>query len=136
MAGFSLAGRTVPTRAVLVALNSASIAALLAGYRASSRFKACDEARTRQVFYQQHEATASAVGMMLSPKKADAKTGDYQDDVYEVVERARRSRARFVRYLDDESCSRLDKLSQTSLFLSAALQILSGLLAVLKSENT
>ena len=126
-------GRRIPARAVLVALNSISIAALLTGYHTSSRAKACEAARTRQVFYQQHRATAAAVGLLLTPKTRDATTGDFEESVYDTVQRAQRSRETFVRTLDDESCSGWDKASQTALFLSAALQILSGLLAVLST---
>lgn len=118
-------------RNALVGLNSASIVALLAGFLASSRAKACEEARTRQVFYAQHDATAAAVSMLLTPKRADAKTGDYDDALYDVAERARRNRDRFVRHLDDGSCAPFDRGSQAALCLSAALQIASGLLGAL-----
>lgn len=119
----------------LVLLNSASIVALLAGFLSSSRAKACEEARTRQVFQAQHEATAAAVTMLLTPKAADRKTGDYDDALYDVAERARRNRDRFLRHLDDDTCQPFDRGAQVALCLSAALQIASGLLGALWNKT-
>lgn len=118
-------------RNALVVLNCASIVALLAGFLASSRAKTCEEERTRQVFSAQHDATAATVSMLLTPKAVDRKTGDYDDALYIVAERAGRNRERFLKHLDDQSCAPFDRASQLALCLSAALQIASGLLSAL-----
>ncbi|TPW19125.1 MAG: hypothetical protein FD126_2999 [Elusimicrobia bacterium] len=126
-----MSGMTRRHRNWLVVLNCASILALLAGFLSSSKAKTCEEARTRQVFFAQHEATAATVTMLMTPKKTDAKTGDYDDALYDVTERARRNRERFLKHLDDGSCTPFDRSSQLALCLSAALQIASGLLSAL-----
>lgn len=119
----------------LILLNCLSIAALLAGFLAAGKAKSCDEARTRQVFYAQYEATAAAVNMLLVPKKTDKKTGDYDDALYDVAERARRNRERFQAHLQDGRCQPYDRGGQVALCLSAALQVLSGLLTALWNRD-
>lgn len=119
----------------LIALNCASILALLTGFLASGRAKACEEERTRQIFYAQHEATAASVSMLLTPKSVDKKTGDYDDALYDVAERARRNRERFLKHLEDDTCTPFDRSSQLALCLSAALQIASGLLSALWNKT-
>lgn len=118
-------------RRSLVLLNSAGLMALLGGFLASGRFKSCEEDRTRRIFYEQHAATASAVTLLMAPRKANAKTGDFDDTLYNTVERARRDRDRFAESLADRSCQPWDVGSQSALCLSAALQTLSGLLSIL-----
>lgn len=122
-------------RNTLVALNCASIVALLGGFLSNSRAKSCEEERTRQVFYAQHAATSATVSLLLTPKSVDKKTGDYDDALYEVAERARRNQERFLKHLDDGSCTPFDRSSQLALCLSAALQILSGLLGALWNKT-
>lgn len=120
----------------LVALNCASILALMAGFLASGRAKSCEEARTREVFYAQHDATAATVSMLLTPKSPNQETGDYDDALYDVAERARRNRDRFLKHLDDGRCTPFDRSSQLALCLSAALQIASGLLSALWNKSS
>lgn len=119
----------------LVLLNCLSIAALLAGFICAGKAKSCEEDRTRQVFFAQYEATAASVNMLLVPKKADKKTGDYDDSLYDVTERARRNKERFQARLQDGSCQPYDRGGQVALCLSAALQVLSGLLTALWNKD-
>lgn len=119
----------------LILLNCLSIAALLAGFLASGKAKSCEEARTRQVFFAQYEATATSVNMLLAPKKIDKKTGDYDDSLYDVTERARKNRERFEGHLKDGSCQPFDRAGQVTLCLSAALQVISGLLTALWNKD-
>lgn len=130
-----MAGMTRRERNWLVALNCASIACLLGGFLASGRAKACSDQKTRQVFTAQQESTAATVAMLLTPKRADKKTGDYDDSLYAVAERARLNRERFLRHLDDDTCGPFDREAALGLCLSAALQIGSGLLAALWNKT-
>ena len=119
----------------LILLNCLSIAALLAGFVSAGKAKSCEEARTRAVFFAQYEATAASVNMLLAPKVADKKTGDYDDSLYDVTERARRNTERFKAHLQDGACQPYDRGGQVALCLSAALQVLSGLLTALWNKD-
>ncbi|TBR19320.1 hypothetical protein EPO15_14315 [bacterium] len=119
----------------LVLLNCAGIAGLLGGFLASGQAKACSDRKTRQVFTAQQEATAAAVAMLMTPKRADKKTGDYDDALYLVVERARSNRERLLKHLEDDSCQPFDNAAALGLCLSAALQFGSGLLAALWNKT-
>ncbi|MBI5595276.1 MAG: hypothetical protein HY928_04220 [Elusimicrobia bacterium] len=123
--------RETVARLVLVAVNAGSILGLLAGFYASNRHKSCEEDRTRRVFFHQHDATTAVLNMLLTPKRRETRGGDYDDALYDQVERAARSRARFVQYLNDESCAGWDRSAQWGLCLSGVFQVLAGMTAVL-----
>lgn len=123
--------RETVARLVLVAVNAGSILGLLAGFYSSNRHKSCEEDRTRRVLFHQHDATTAVVNMLLTPKRKATPAGDFDDALYDHVERAARSRARFVQYLNDETCSGWDRSAQWGLCLSGVFQVLAGMTAVL-----